>query len=185
MKKHSCEAKKEDRSDPILCHNQSVDAWHHMSELGQMLQTRRSWIHVVLSTTWLESCPVLAKTIKWHTGLLIRAKAWAARVEVGMATWKAIRAPSQSKDQNIQICMEKAFKAEWLHSNIFGKGETAITRHLLPPLYLSNFSNDWRGCCPPAPSPGLTLTLGTTLIRSQAGGRSTTIKTQRNNARLF
>jgi hypothetical protein len=67
MKKHSWEAKKEDRFDPLLCHSQSVDAWHHMSDLGQMLQTRRSWIHVVLSTTWLESCPVLAKTIKWHT----------------------------------------------------------------------------------------------------------------------
>jgi hypothetical protein len=42
MKKHSWEAKKEDRFDPILCHNQSVDAWHHISDLGQMLQTRRS-----------------------------------------------------------------------------------------------------------------------------------------------
>jgi hypothetical protein len=41
MKKHSWEAKKEDRFDPILCRNQSVDAWHHMSDLGQMLQTRR------------------------------------------------------------------------------------------------------------------------------------------------
>ncbi len=159
--------------------------WPHVFDPGQRLQTRRSWIHVVLSTTWLESCPVLAKTIKWQTvtsGLLIWAKAWVATVEVGMATWKAIRAPSQSKDQNIQICIEKAFKAEWLHLNIFGKGETAITWHLLPPLYFSNFSNDWRGCCPLPPSPGFTLTLGTTLI---AGGRLTTIKIQHNNATLF
>ncbi len=42
MKKHSWEAKKEDRFDPTLCHNQSVDAWHHTSDLAQMLQTRRS-----------------------------------------------------------------------------------------------------------------------------------------------
>ncbi len=42
--------------------------------------------------------------------------------KVDMATWKAIKARSQSKDQNIQICIEKAFKDEWLHRNIFGKG---------------------------------------------------------------
>ncbi len=52
------------------------------------------------------------------------------------------RAPSRSKDLNIQISIEKAFKAEWLHHHIFRKGETAITSHLLPPLYFSFFSND-------------------------------------------
>ncbi len=51
-------------------------------------------------------------------------------------------APSRSKDLNIQISIEKAFKAEWLHHHIFRKGETAITWHLLPPLYFSFFSND-------------------------------------------
>ncbi len=32
-----------------------------------MLQTPRLWIHAVLSTTYLESCIVFAKTIKWQT----------------------------------------------------------------------------------------------------------------------
>ena len=32
-----------------------------------MLQTPRLWIHAVLSSTYLESCTVFAKTIKWQT----------------------------------------------------------------------------------------------------------------------
>ncbi len=41
--------------------------WHHLSDLGQMLQTPRLWIRAVLSTTHLEWCTVFAKTIKWQT----------------------------------------------------------------------------------------------------------------------
>jgi len=78
-------------------------------------------------------------------------QAWEATIEVGMATWKAIRTSSQNRDQNIQSRIEKAFKGEWLHLHIFGKGETGILWHLLPPLYFHDFSNDWRGCCPPPP----------------------------------
>ncbi len=43
-----------------------------------------------------------------------------ATVEVGMATWKAIRAPRPDKDLEIQDRIELDFKNEWLHLNIFG-----------------------------------------------------------------
>jgi hypothetical protein len=69
-------------------------------------------------------------------------QAWEATAKVGMASWKAIRSSRQSRDQNIQSCIEKAFKAEWLHGHIFGEGGSAISWHLLPPLYFLNFSND-------------------------------------------
>jgi hypothetical protein len=69
-------------------------------------------------------------------------QAWEATAEVGMASWKVIRSSSQSRDQNIQSCIEKAFKVEWLHGHIFGEGGSAISWHLLPPLYFLNFSND-------------------------------------------
>ncbi len=42
-------------------------------------------------------------------------QAWVATVEVGMATWKAIRAPRLDKDLDIQDRIELAFKSEWLH----------------------------------------------------------------------
>ncbi len=64
-------------------------------------------------------------------------QAWEVTAEVGMASSKAIRSSSQSRDQNIQSCIEKAFKAEWLHGHIFGEGESAISWHLLPPCISS------------------------------------------------
>jgi hypothetical protein len=57
----------------------------------------------------------------------ILLQAWEATVEVDMATWKAIRCYSQTKGQNTQINIEKAFKAEWLHHHIFAKGVSAIS----------------------------------------------------------
>jgi hypothetical protein len=69
-------------------------------------------------------------------------QAWEATVEVGMATWKAIRSSSQNRTQDSQNSIEQAFKAKWLHGHIFGEGEAAISGHLLPPLYFLNFSND-------------------------------------------
>jgi hypothetical protein len=59
-----------------------------------------------------------------------------------MATWKAIRGYNQTKEQNTQNKIEKAFKAEWLHHHIFGKGESVISWHLSPPMYFLNFFND-------------------------------------------
>jgi hypothetical protein len=59
-----------------------------------------------------------------------------------MATWKAIRSSSQIRSQDKQNDIEQAFKAEWLHGQIFGEGEVAISWRLLHPLYFLNFSND-------------------------------------------
>jgi hypothetical protein len=64
-------------------------------------------------------------------------QAWVATVEVGMATWKAIRAPRLDKDLEIQDRIELAFKNEWLHLNIFGSDNATIRWHFLPPLYFS------------------------------------------------
>jgi hypothetical protein len=69
-------------------------------------------------------------------------QAWVATVEVGMATWKAIRAPRLNKDLDIQDRIELAFKSEWLHFNIFGSDNATIRWRFLPPLYFSNFDND-------------------------------------------
>ncbi len=63
-------------------------------------------------------------------------------VEVGMATWKAIRARKATKDPDIQSRIELDFRKEWLHMNILGKDDATIWWHFLPPLYFTNFSND-------------------------------------------
>jgi hypothetical protein len=59
-----------------------------------------------------------------------------------MATWRAIRSPSQSRKHEHQISIEQAFRVEWLHGHIFGEGEATISWRLLPPLYFLDFSND-------------------------------------------
>jgi hypothetical protein len=59
-----------------------------------------------------------------------------------MATWRAIRSPSQSRKHELQISIEQAFRAEWFHGHIFGEGKTAISWRLLPPLYFLDFFND-------------------------------------------
>jgi hypothetical protein len=65
-------------------------------------------------------------------------QSWEATVEVGMATWKAIRSSSQDRSLDKQLGIEQAFRAEWLHGRIFGEGEAAISWRLLPPLYFLN-----------------------------------------------
>jgi hypothetical protein len=67
---------------------------------------------------------------------------WVATVEVGMATWKAIRTPHLNKDLDIQTRIELAFRTEWMHMNIFGTDNTTIKWCFLPPLYFLNFSSD-------------------------------------------
>jgi hypothetical protein len=69
-------------------------------------------------------------------------QAWVATVEIGMATWKAIRTPRLDKDPDIQTRIEFAFRTEWLHMNIFGNDNATIRWRFLPPLYFLNFSND-------------------------------------------
>jgi hypothetical protein len=53
-------------------------------------------------------------------------QAWVATIEVGMATWKAIRAPRPENDPDIQARIELAFQLAWLHKNIFGCDNTTI-----------------------------------------------------------
>jgi hypothetical protein len=72
----------------------------------------------------------------------ILLQSWEATAEVGMATWNAIKSSSQDRSQDKQLDIEQAFKAEWLHSRIFGEDKTTIAWRLLPPLYFLNFSND-------------------------------------------
>jgi hypothetical protein len=47
-------------------------------------------------------------------------------VKVGMATWKALNARRSTRDLDTQDRMAKAFKAEWLHLNIFGEDGALI-----------------------------------------------------------
>jgi len=72
----------------------------------------------------------------------VLTQAWVATVEVGMATWKAIRARRATKDPDTQSRIELDFRKEWLHMNILGKDDATIRWHFLPPLYFSNLSND-------------------------------------------
>jgi hypothetical protein len=69
-------------------------------------------------------------------------QAWVATVEVGMATWKAIRSHRPARDPVIQRSIEITFRKEWLHLNIFGTDNATIRWHYLPPMYFLNFSND-------------------------------------------
>jgi hypothetical protein len=128
------EAVIEQEEDPLDLHGYHIGGY---SYVRQPLDILRSFLLYYL---WSERC--CRHFDDQYSLKRVLLQAWVATVEVGMATWKAIRAPSRSRDLNIQISIEKAFKAEWLHHHIFGKGETAITWHLLPPLYFSFFSND-------------------------------------------
>jgi hypothetical protein len=65
-----------------------------------------------------------------------------ATVEVGMATWKAIRSRSATKDPSIQSKIELDFRKEWLHRSILGKDSATIRWHFLPPLYYLNLLNE-------------------------------------------
>jgi hypothetical protein len=63
-----------------------------------------------------------------------------ATVEVGMATWKAINRLQTTREPGIQDRIERAFRVEWCHSNIFGEDDAAIVWRFLPPLYFLNFT---------------------------------------------
>jgi hypothetical protein len=58
-----------------------------------------------------------------------------ATVEVGMASWKAIRSQRLTKDQDTQTSIEFIFRKEWLHRSIMGTDNATIRWHFLPPLY--------------------------------------------------
>ncbi len=62
-------------------------------------------------------------------------QAWVATVEVGMASWKAIKSQRLTKDQDTQTNIEFIFRKEWLHRSIMGMDNATIQWHFLPPLY--------------------------------------------------
>jgi hypothetical protein len=69
-------------------------------------------------------------------------QAWVATVEVGTATWKAIRSHCPARPPDLQSSIELTFRKEWLHLNILGTNNATIRWHYLPPLYFLNYSND-------------------------------------------
>jgi hypothetical protein len=72
----------------------------------------------------------------------VLTQAWVATVEVGMASWKAIRSQRPTKDPDVQARIELDFRNEWLHLNILGSDHATIRWHFLPPLYFLPLSND-------------------------------------------
>jgi hypothetical protein len=74
----------------------------------------------------------------------------------------------------MQARIELAFRSEWFHMNIFGSDSATRWRFLLP-LYFSNFSNDWRGCCLPPPKgvhPGIVPKFVVLLTYYRRGGEA-------------
>jgi hypothetical protein len=77
-----------------------------------------------------------------HSVKNILIQAWVATVEVGMATWKAIRSHRDTRDPSTQSSIELNFRNEWLHGSILGEDSATIRWHFLPPLYYLNSLND-------------------------------------------
>jgi hypothetical protein len=98
------------------------------------------FMSLILYHMWIERC---RKHFDDHYSLeKVLRLAWVATIEVGMATWKAIRSHRPARDPPIQSSIEITFRKEWLHLNIFGTDNATIRWHYLPPLYFLNFSND-------------------------------------------
>jgi len=128
------EAVKEREEDPL-----NLLAYHQggFTYLRQPLDILRS---LILYYLWSKRC---RKHFDDQYSLKqVLTQAWVATVEVGMATWKAVRAHRTNKDPANQSSIELAFRQEWLHLNIFGKDDATIRWHFLPPLYFTNLSND-------------------------------------------
>jgi len=94
----------------------------------------------ILYHLWLERCR--KHFDEQYSTIKIITQAWVATVEVGMASWKAIRSHRPAKDPDIQTSIESDFRREWLHMNILGKDNATIEWHFLPPLYYLYLSND-------------------------------------------
>jgi hypothetical protein len=94
----------------------------------------------ILFHLWTERC---RKHFGDHYFLQkVLLQAWVAKVEVDMATWKAIRSHHPAKDPDIQTSIELTFRKEWLHLNILGTDNATIRWHYLPPMYFLNYSNE-------------------------------------------
>jgi len=127
------EASIEREDDPPGLHAYHIGGFTYLRQPLDILRT------FILYYLWSKRC---CKHFDDSYYLKVLQQAWVATIEVGMATWKAIRAPRPDKDLDIQDRIELAFKSEWLHLNIFGSDNTTIRWCFLPPLYFSNFDND-------------------------------------------
>ncbi len=61
-------------------------------------------------------------------------QAWEATVEVGMATWKAIRTSSQNRDLNIQSSIEKPLRLSGFTSISLGRARLPFRGTCSPPV---------------------------------------------------
>jgi hypothetical protein len=95
---------------------------------------------LILYHLWTERCRMHFDDC--HSLPKVLLQAWVVTVEVGMATWKAIRSHRPARDPDIQLRIELSFRKEWLHLNIFGTDNAIIRWHYLPPMYFLNYSND-------------------------------------------
>jgi hypothetical protein len=94
----------EEEDDPLDVHCYHTGGFSYRR---QSFDIFRSFLHYYL---WSERC---RRHFDGQYSLKrVLLQAWEATVEVGMATWKAIKSFSQTKEQNTQINIEKAFKAE-------------------------------------------------------------------------
>jgi len=128
------EAVSEADDDPPNMHSYHTSGFTYPR---QPLDILRSFLLYYL---WSERCRKHFDGL--HSLKRVLLQAWEDTTEVGMATWRAIRSSSCTRNQDRHDCIEQAFRAEWLHGHIFGEGDGAILWRLLPPLYFLNFSNE-------------------------------------------
>ncbi len=128
------EASIEHEEDPPGLHAYHPGGYTYLRQLLDILRT------FILYYLWSERCRKHFDDC--YSVDKVLSQAWVATIEVGMATWKAIRAPRSVNDPATQAGIELAFRSEWFHMNIFGSDSTTIRWRFLPPLYFSNFSND-------------------------------------------
>jgi hypothetical protein len=95
---------------------------------------------LIVYTLWTERCRM--HFVSKYSLAAVLTQAWVATVEVGMATWKAIKSQRTNPDPVKQNSMETQFKKEWLHKGIMGSDNATIRWHFLPPLYFLNLINE-------------------------------------------
>jgi hypothetical protein len=95
---------------------------------------------LIVYALWSERCRMHFDSKYSLASVLTRA--WVAIVEVGMASWKAIRSQRANPDLDKQSSIETQFRKEWLHRGIMGSDNATIRWHLPPPLYFLNLSNE-------------------------------------------
>jgi hypothetical protein len=104
---------------------------------GQPLDILRS---LIIYRLWTERCRKHFENK--HSLTTILTQAWVATVEIGMASWKAIRSQRPTKDPDTQDRIEAEFRKKWLHRSIMGTDSATIRWRFLPPLYFTNLINE-------------------------------------------